>query len=63
MPKFLVTFTEEKVISYSYDVEAVDADMAFLKAEDLYLNFAKADYETQWESKTLNHDIEEYENA
>lgn len=63
MPKFTVTFTEEKVISYSYDVEAVDADEAFLKAEDRYFNFEKADLETQWESKTLGHEVEEIENA
>jgi hypothetical protein len=63
MPKFTVTFTEEKVISYSYDVEAVDADEAYLKAEDRYFNFEKADLETQWESKTLGHEVEEIENA
>ena len=63
MPKFAVKFTEEKIVSYLYFVEAFDSTEAFLKAEDLYFNFEKADLETTLESKTIGNETEEMENA
>lgn len=59
MPKYLVSFTQEKVVTYGYYVDAKDQDEAYTLAEDKYLACDQADNETEWDVTTLNHEVEE----
>ena len=59
MPRFNVVFTEERLVNYAYEVDAEDAEQAYLIAEDRYFNYEEPDSQDCPTSKTIGHEIEE----